>query len=407
MGKQSEQIDPNDATETPMQVEALGFDRGCPVGDPAEVELMPGIKVWLVTRYSDVSDALTSSDVGVRVPEAVEDLIDAGRLPAAYREAFSEDRKNLLNTDPPEHTTLRAEITKQLTPQRMAALHDEIGSGADRFVGKISSPLGPAVDIMQELAYPLSIIAVCGLLGIPEADRDTFLGWAQTISVGGGGPEGYQAVFVAMAEIDTYFGQLLEDKSFIDGDSLAAGIIQSNARSGSMSVAQLKTMLAMLVMSGLETAASLTGTAIAIILRDSVRRELFLSNLSFAGAFVEETIRFAGPVTFTPPRFTRSDFALGATVIPAGEPVSMSLWSANRDPSRFHEAASFNPMRSERSQLGFGRGAHYCLGAAIARSEAKAALIALFGAHPDIEHERTVWRNSNLRGPVSLLVGVR
>lgn len=407
MGTQPEKTDSNDATEVPPPIEALGFDRDCPVGEPAEVELMPGIKVWLVTRYSDVTHALTSPYVAVRVPEAVADLIDAGRLPAAYREAFTEDRKNLLNTDPPEHTALRSEITKQLTAQRMTALHERIVSGALRLVRGVSDSPGPSVDIMQELAYPLSIMAICDLLGVPEADRGTFLGWAHAISVGGGGPEGYQAVFAAMAEMDTYFGRLLEDKKFTDGDTLAAGIIRSNAESSSMTVPQLKTMLAMLVMSGLETAASLTGTAVAVILRDPRLRDLLLSDLSLADAFIEETIRFAGPVTFTPPRFTRSDIELGSVVIPAGEPVSMSLWSANRDPSQFHESASFNPMRSERSQLGFGRGAHYCLGAAIARSEAKAALTHLFGLHPAMELEQVVWRDSNLRGPVSLSVAVR
>jgi cytochrome P450 len=263
--------------------------------------------------------------------------------PASWIERL--DRLQLINLDPPDHTRLRALVSRAFTPRAVAALEPRIAALADRLIDEAPDQVGA-----EYFAEPVPVAVIADLIGVPPEDRATFRAWSRAIM--SGDPELRDA---ATLEFATYIDGL-------GGDGLIAELAPVLTRDELVATIQL------LLIAGQETAVYVIATGLRALLSHAEQWAALCDDPSLAAAAVEEIVRFDGPVEIAPPRFALR--AIGP--IPRGEKVGLAVLGANRDPEAFADPGAFDIRRTDVNRhLGFGHGIHYCLGAGLGRLEAR------------------------------------
>lgn len=339
---------------------------------------------WVVSRYADAARVLGD-------PGAFSSTIMAPADPA------------LLGADPPAHTRVRRALTRALTPARLAALQLEIGERARARVAALRGE----VDLVERLAGPLPVEAAARLLGIDPAREEDFRRWSRAVVVAATAPPGAPRpaeLARHQEEFDRFFAELVAWRGAEPGDDLVSDL----ARGGELGPDEILSVARLLLIAGTETATHLIGNTLLALLR----RPRLLARVRTDGALlrgvVEESLRHDSPVQFVLRRAACAA-QVGGRTVPAGARVVVLLAAANRDPRRFPRPARFDPRRDARGTLAFGSGCHHCLGAALARIEAAAAVGALLDAFPRPRLARpggrVEWIDSvQLRGPRELRV---
>ncbi|MGX7826501.1 cytochrome P450 family protein [Actinokineospora sp. 24-640] len=371
-------------------------------GPPREVLTPRGQRMWLVTRYADVRTALANPDLGkdIHTARRVFDPVD---LAVAGLDFGSELSAHMLNTDPPDHTRLRKLVNKAFTVRGVEGLRPRIEAIAEDLLDRLDGL--EEVDLLAAFAFPLPITVICELLGVPEMDRDAFREWSTGI-VTATSPDDLAASAGAMVG---YLTGLIAVKREAPADDLLSALVQAQDEDDRLDGSELVSMAFLLLVAGHETTVNLLGNGLLALHGAPEQLAALRVNPHLVRAAVEELLRFDGPVNLATVRFTHRATEVGPVRIPAGEFVLLALGSANRDPRRFPDADELRLTRDATGHLAFGHGAHYCVGAPLARMEIEVALAALLRRFPElrvIEGEAPPrWRDSMLiRGVETLRV---
>jgi cytochrome P450 len=296
---------------------------------------------------------------------------------------------NLLVLDPPDHTRLRKLVSREFTPRRAEALRPRVQRITDDLLDAML-PAGRA-DLVDALAFPLPIIVICELLGIPAADRDAFRTWSNEVVA----PTSQEAGEDAVRQLAAYLDELIEDKrSTAPTDDLLSALVRSlplpaeadggAAEDDRLSTAELRALAYLLLVAGHETTVNLISNGVRALLTHPDQLAALRADFSLLDGAVEEMLRYDGPVETTTVRFSAAPVPVGDQVVPQGEMVLVGLAAADRDPARYEAPDRFDIRRDTRGHLAFGHGIHFCLGAPLARLEARIAVRSLLERCPDL-----------------------
>ncbi len=361
---------------------------------------------WLVTRYDDVTALL-------RAKLSVESRNLAGGMIAAqyeHLEPGSALMLSMLDRDPPDHTRLRALVTKVFTPKAIAALEPMVTELVDRSLDRIAD--GGEVDLIDELAFPLPFAVISEMLGTPPADHARLRELSGTL-VRSLEVQTDPAVIEAIAVAETQLTEMMRDiiawKRDNPADDLLTALIAAEHEGDRLTEDELVAQVLLLYVAGHETTVNLIGNGAIALLRNPDQLALLRANPDLAANAVEELLRYDSPVQQSR-RITTAPYTLGGREIPAGAFVIAGLASANRDERHFGPDANVLRIDREeaRTQVSFGAGPHHCLGAALARLEGRLALGKLVTRFPDLSLNGDVEWNGrlNLRGAAKLPVAV-
>ncbi|MFJ1697243.1 cytochrome P450 [Streptomyces sp. NPDC087532] len=343
----------------------------CPMRPPH------GIDTYLITRYEDARAALSD-------PRLSKDMYGAMD---AYRRIFGDSSvaldDHMLNSDPPKHTRLRKFVGSTFTPRRVELLRPRVQDVVETLLDGCATR--EPVDLLPAFAFPLPIIVICELLGVPQEERPELQRLSTTVAQTGFGKEAKQAQQMAEEGLYAYFADLLARKRSRPGEDLLSALVEARDENGGLTEQELISTAFLLMFAGHKTTAYLIGNGVHHLLTHPEQLRAVQRNPELIGPAVEELLRYDGSVESGTFRFATEDVPIAGTSIPKGSLVQIALSSANRDPRKFDAPDAFDVTRPESPQsahLGFGHGIHYCLGAPLARLETQLALTGLFGRFP-------------------------
>ncbi|APA95674.1 cytochrome P450 family protein [Nocardia seriolae] len=310
--------------------------------------------------------------------------------------------------DPPEHTRLRALVNRAFSSRAVRELAPRVTELADALLAELAADATVDLDLLDRYAFPLPMLVICELLGVPSAERDNFRAWSTTLVSNDETPAARGA---AVQQFVAYIDQLIRAKSAEPAEDLLSELITASEEGDRLSHRELISMVFLLLVAGFETTVNLISNAVAILLSDKAVRETLDRDPARVPDFVEEVLRYESPASEATFRYTTVPVTLGGVEIPAGQRILVSMAAADRDPSRFADPHTVDLDRADKNHLAFGYGIHRCVGAPLARMEAGIALTRLLAAYPDLEPAagaEPVWRKSLIvRGLTELPVRLR
>lgn len=325
---------------------------------------------WVVSRYDDVVAVLketrTAKDLARLVPE---------------EQLWALDR-SMLFRDPPDHTRLRSLASQAFTPAAVRDLEPRIA----RIAGELLAEMKPAgaADFMSAFALPLPIVVIAELLGVPTADRERFHAWSSVVVSDAPDVEAqltWQEAADAMVE---YFAALLHARRRQPQQDLISGLIQARDADDRLSEQELVGTCILLLIAGHETTVNLLGNGLLTLLRHPAQLALLQANPELLPTAIEEMLRFESPVQRATFRVVAEDFEVGGATLRKGQELTTYLGAANRDPAQFPAAERFDLRRQPNRHVAFGLGIHFCLGAPLARAEARIGFDQLLQTLPDL-----------------------
>ena len=331
---------------------------------------------WMATDYETVNLAVRHHDFG-----------SDPRHNNGYRETPGlpvNDWEMILSMNDPDHARVRRLLTRAFSPRAVASWRPMVESVANELLDGIGDS---SFDVVGEFAVPLTVRVICRLMGVPSEEWRRFKAWGEdaTRSMGLVNARADQrAAVAALGEVAHYFQSLVAERRHSPGEDLLSVMIAAEEDGDSLTDRELIANCVLLLIAGFETTVNLIGNASAALLTHPDQWERLVDDPDLAANAAEEVLRYDSPVQFTG-RSAVTDTELAGAHIGKGEQVLILLASANNDPAVFSEPRRFDIGRENaRSHVSFSAGAHYCLGASLARLEGEVALRALATQRPGL-----------------------
>ncbi|MGI8795187.1 MAG: cytochrome P450 [Acidimicrobiia bacterium] len=347
--------------------------------------------VYLLTRHADA--AVATRDPRLSNDEQNSDLYQAFiEENGEPRGIFGDEMGQavLLFLDPPDHSRLRGLVSKAFTPRVIEQLRARIEELVSGLLDAVEERGDGRMDVVADLAYPLPVVIICELLGVPAADHVTFQQWSHDLAASIDPqplrtPEQEEQIRAAAEAFVEYLEKLIERRRREPADDLLSALIAAEEEGDRLSEPELLATALFLLIAGHETTVNLIGNGTLALLRHPDQLDRLRSDPSLDRNAVEELLRFDSPVMLTQ-RITLENYEIGGTTIPAHQQIIPLLGAANRDPEAFPDPDRLDLGREGAGRhLAFGGGHHFCLGAALARLEGQIAIGALVRRFPHIE----------------------
>ncbi|HUE72302.1 MAG TPA: cytochrome P450 [Pirellulaceae bacterium] len=356
------------------------------------LHLPPPFDVWMVFDYDGVKRVLSDHE--------------------AFSSAVPAPKNWFLFHDPPRHTKLRGLISRAFTPRVVANLEPRIRALSRELLDR-HVPRGQ-MDLATDYATPLPMMVISEMIGIPPADWLRFKRWSDMVlrlsyTMGGIDPAEAQAAMndfeSVTVEMDEYVGEMIRERSARPANDLMTGLVQAEVDGERLTQYEILGFFQLLVVGGQETTANLISNAVLCLLENPRQLALLRERMELLPSAIEEVLRYRSPLPWLM-RTPRSPVELSGQTIPPGELVLPMIGSANRDERHFPAADQFDITRDPNPHIAFGHGVHFCLGATLARLEARIALTDLLARMDQIELASDApWpprRALNVHGPASL-----
>jgi cytochrome P450 len=348
---------------------------------------------WAVTGYDAAMDALRHRGCGSS-PIAARYL--DGLPPGAARDEMSR-RINFL--DPPDHTRVRGLVSKAFTPRRIADLRPWMAEKAARLLDGLDDL--DEVDLLCGFAHQLPSLVISELLDVPRDDRDRLTGWSDAVAplLGVQVSAGDRARAIAAAEeFHAYLSALLEARRRRPGGDLLSTLLDAEENGERLERIELLSLAATLYSAGHRTTRDLFANGMSVLLAEPGRFRQVVEGRWAVPDVVEEFLRYETPTLFVV-RVPLEPVTIGGVDVGAFEPLLVVLAAANRDPAVFDDPDAFRPGRGGPPALSFAYGAHYCLGASLARAEAEVMLEAVARRWPGLARRPDRPLRWHQRGP--------
>ena len=346
---------------------------GCPVmRDEAA-------KVWVLSRYKDIRDTVNDRTF-VRHPLKA----DPDSITARLIEEGNERRTSILFLDDPDHARIRQPLAKAFYA-RINKMRPEIEAMIDDIID--AAPASGAFDLMEKIAVPVPVLVIARILGVDESRLADFRQWSEDVILGLNPvrtPEENDRMIAGGEALDAYFGELMEARRKAPQDDLVTDMVQLQAR-GEANIAddEVRLNLQALLVGGNLTTTDLIGNGIWLLLTHPEQAAALRADPSLAAQAVEEVLRYEAPVQVTS-RIVEQDRTVAGCPMHKSQPVFMSLAAANRDPEVFEAPQVFDITRKRASHIAFGGGPHICIGAPLARIEARHVYLKLLERYPNL-----------------------
>jgi cytochrome P450 len=322
--------------------------------------------MWLLSRYDDCWAALRDPRLGKDYAQQIEQRFgpDWRRHPS-----LTAGEHSMVNTTGPEHTRLRKLVSKAFTPRMIEKLEPVIERTVDQLLDPVADAGGG--NLLEAVGFPLPVMIIGEMLGVPEADRAQFRGLVRDlVAVVEMQPTAQQlaAADAAQLSIRAYFLELIARKRRQPDDALLSNLANAEVDGDRLSDDELVTLASLLFGAGFETTTNLFGNGLLGLLRQPEQIDLLRRDPSLFENLPDELLRFDGTVQLSN-RVTEASVEVGGVTIPAGEQVFVLLGAGNHDPARYPDPDRLDVTRTDIRPLSFGGGVHFCLGAALARAE--------------------------------------
>jgi cytochrome P450 len=362
----------------------------CPI---ARVRTPTGDEAWHVVRFGELKQLLTDRCLG----RSHSDPEHAPRISDSI--LFGGPAENF-QTELSDHEQMRSLLTPFFSARRMDALRPAVDARLNELLDALLA-LTPPVDLHKALSFPLPVLVICDLLGVPYEDRHEFRAWTRDMA----DIHHPRRASLGWKNLIGYMRELVRRKRREPADDVISGLCQ--AYGGALSDEHVASLAAVLLFAGHETTVVRIDLGTLLLLEHPEQREILLQSPDLVDNAVEEILRasFAGGGGL--PRYPREDVAIGNVVLRAGDAVMLDIGAANHDPAVFEHPDRFDVRRKPNPHLAFGYGPRYCIGAPLARIELQAVFARLFARFPRLRlavpREQLVARDDVLTGGLATL----
>ena len=290
----------------------------------------------------------------------------------------------MLALDPPDHTRLRALVSRAFTPKSVATLQPKVEQIADDLLHAIEGQT--RFDLMNAFAFPLPVIVIAQMLGVHTEDLSRFKAWSNLISLSIEpilDDENIKRARQARVELEAYFEEIIAQRRRKPQADLTSDLVAAEEAGDRLTHAELVTTLILLLVAGNETTRNLIGNGMLALLKNPDQFQRLRRQPDLLDLAIHEFLRYDPPVQMDR-RIALEDVEIRNKRIRAGQPIFSLIGAANRDPAVFSDPNTLDIGRKKTSHLSFGRGIHYCLGASLAVMEAKVAFAALLKRYASI-----------------------
>ncbi len=339
---------------------------------------------WVLARYADVAAVLKDDRF----------LADDRKLPfqMKQRQQLIKDglmepdealSPSMLRSDPPDHTRLRGLVSKAFTPRTVEALRPRIEAIVQELLDQAAT--NGHLDVIRDLAYPLPVIVIAEMLGVPTEDREQFKRWSDDAiaSFGVASINNFLRARDAFKELQAYFERVASERRREPREDVLSALLAAEQEGDRLTTEEVFSMCILLLVAGNETTTNLIGNGLLALLRHPDQLALLRADPSLIESAVEELLRYDSPVQATS-RFATEEVEINGHAVKPYQQLILLLGAANRDPERFADPDRLDLTRKDNQHLSFSHGIHYCLGAPLARLEAQIALLALLERFPDM-----------------------
>jgi cytochrome P450 len=329
-----------------------------------------GDTAWLVTRYAEVKELLGDRRLGRSHP-------DPERAPRISNSILFGGAMGDYETEDADRAQMRALLTPYFSAKRMRALRPRVEALTTELLEALAART-PPVDLHAALSFPLPVMVICELLGVPVADREQFRAWSQAMA----DLHDRKRAGAALAHLTAYMRELVASKRAQPGDDVISGLCA--AHGGRLADEHIASLAAVLLFAGHETTVVRIDMGVLLLLANPAQWRDLLDDADRTASAVEEILRASMTGGGGLPRYAREDLEVGGVTIRAGEAVLLDPGAANHDPRSFEDPDRFDLDRQPNPHLAFGHGPRFCIGAPLARMELQVVFASLLPRFPTL-----------------------
>lgn len=336
------------------------------------------LKVFTVARYEDCTNLLKDP----RFARNRSNATGGSRFPFPVPKSLRPIIESMIQEDDPNHRRLRDLVRRAFRPQAIAELEKNINRYSLELLDELERR--KQFELQSDYALKIPMRMIADMMGVSHDSMPQFQQMFSVLSKGFSGLRMFRTLFFDMPKVVDFTRQLIAEKRNNPGEDILTGLIESEENGDRLSEDELLAMVFLLIIAGYETTVHLITNGTLTLLQNPQQREQLQRDPELINTAVEEILRHRGPVQSTKPMYAREDVTLHGVTIPKGKPVMPLFAAANHDPRVFDHPLQFDIARTPNHHLGFGHGIHFCLGAHLARAEARLGINNLLKRFPNL-----------------------